>query len=98
MTANTLRSNVYNPYEIVYLHHNGYRVEDLGWHFSWTGGKTERKIKSQSFAHYDDKFDSLTGKSYKSQEMELVLDADPREGQISCSGEINTILQKNHLI
>lgn len=94
VTANTLRSNVYNPYEITYICQNGYRVEDAGWHFSWMGSKTDRQIKSQSFAHYDDTFDHLIGKGYKYTETKKIVDADPVEGGVSCSGEKDTILKK----
>ena len=67
-------------------------MEDLGWHFSWMGGKDIAKLKSKIFTHYDDKFSYLVTDSYTS--MDKFLDnMNVEENAISLSGDKNTVLK-----
>lgn len=93
-SASQMRSNVGNPFRIVYVHQSGARVEDAGWHFSWMGDEQKRKDKRKSFCHYSDSFSFILGGSYDSNEIETLLSSEPKEGNTSVSGEINTILKK----
>ena len=92
-TPTQLRSNVGNPFPISYIHENGIRVEDAGWHFSWMGNASIRKHKRESFCHYSDTFDFVVGGKYDSQDMIDLLDNEPIAGNISVSGEIGTVLR-----
>jgi len=94
-TPTQIRSNVFNPYPINFITENGVRCEDLGWHFSWMGGKEKLKIKSKSFTHYDDKFSYLTTEKYKTSYEEGYYDSlTLTEGSIPPSGDKNMILKK----
>jgi len=93
-TPTQIRSNVYNPLEIVRLTQGTEVIQDLGWHFSWMGPAKNRVLKSKYFTHYDDKFDFLVSGKYGSEETkkfqeELVL----KEGSMTPSCEENTILK-----
>jgi hypothetical protein len=90
-TPTQLRATVDIPYQVVYASINNQKVEDAGWHFSWMGTSQDRNIKRTSFIHYDDKFDFVKGGGYNNNETK---DLDPYEGQISPSGEFNTVLKK----
>ena len=89
-----MRSNVFNPYEIAYAMQDGYRIEDVGWHFSWMGNKESRVIKRKSFAHYDDTLSYLVGNDYKNETIVNLIELEPTEGSIACSGDSNSILKK----
>lgn len=90
-----IRSNAFNPYPINYVTENGVRTEDLGWHFSWMGGKEQLKIKSKSFTHYDDKFSYLTTQKYKTADEEGYYNSlSLVEGSTPPSGDKNMILKK----
>lgn len=93
-TVCQMRSNFQNPFPVSYICQNGARVEDVGWHFSWMGNSAVKDIKRKSFCHYNDKFDFIVGGSYGSNEAVDVVNSEPKEGDISPSGEINTILKK----
>jgi tetratricopeptide (TPR) repeat protein len=93
-TPTQIRSNVFNPYPIVFLSENGNIIQDLGWHFSWMGKSDVREIKCKAFTHYDDNFEYLTASKYSSNEMiKFQRDIKLEEGQISPSGDKNTILK-----
>lgn len=97
-TPSQMRSNVFNPYPIVYIYDGGRRLEDVGWHFSWMGDSSIRKAKREAFTHYNDTFGFLNGKSYDSSEVISMIDnCLVEEGEISPSGDINTILRKYSL-
>lgn len=97
VTPTQIRSNVFNPYPINFVTENGVRNEDLGWHFSWMGGKEQFKIKSKSFTHYDDKFSYLTTEKYKTADEEGYYDSlTLLEGHTPPSGDKNLILKKHN--
>ena len=94
-TPTMLRSNVYNPYFTTYLTQNNVRVEDIGWHFSWMGDARKRKIKRESFTHYNDSLLCLGGLSYKDKKIINVVEAlELKEGDIPPSGEQEYILKE----
>ena len=91
-TPNQIRSGVYCNLPIEFVADSGKRMEDLGWHFSWMGGKDIAKLKSKIFTHYDDKFSYLVTDSYTS--MDKFLDnMNVEENAISLSGDKNTVLK-----
>jgi len=97
-TPTQIRSNVFNPYPIVFLSENGQILQDLGWHFSWMGNPDVREIKCKAFTHHDDKFDYLAVSKYSSDEMvKFQKTIKLKEGEISPSGDKNTIL-KNYSV
>lgn len=67
-TPSQIRGQVLCPFPIVLPTQNGEIAQDLGWHFSWMGGKESMLIKNKSFTHYDDSFSYLKYGSYKSEE------------------------------
>lgn len=89
-----IRSNVDNPFPINYLYHEGKRAEDLGWHFSWMGTNEHRAIKRKSFTHYNDSFSFIKGHNYNGQDIVELHSVTPKEGDISPSGEVNTVLKR----
>ena len=93
-TPTQIRSNALNPYPIGFVNQDGVRIEDLGWHFSWMGSSERRVIKSKAFTHYDDTFSFLENKKYTDEGTKKFLeDLDLKEGSISPSGEMNTVLK-----
>jgi beta-1,4-mannosyl-glycoprotein beta-1,4-N-acetylglucosaminyltransferase len=88
-----IRSNINNPYKIEYLYENGNRVEDMGWHFSWMGKKEHRDLKRKNFTHFNDKFQNILGNEYTSSAITEFHSLDPKEGSISPSGELDTVLK-----
>jgi len=92
-TPTQIRSNVDNPFTISYLHQDGVRIEDMGWHFSWMGGVDKRDIKRRSFTHYNDSFSFIKGNKYNGEEMAKLHYEEPAVGTISPSGEVDTVLQ-----
>lgn len=93
-TPTNIRCNYNNPFEIVWCTHAGKVCQDLGWHFSWMGGKEKRKIKRDAFCHYEDSYDFLETKSYNNKEAIEFLEKEPTEGSIPPSLESNTVLKK----
>lgn len=92
-TPSQIRSNVDNPYGIFYLHQNGIREEDMGWHFSWMGGPEKLAVKRQAFTHYNDTFSNILGNSYSGDSIAQLHNQPIEAGKISPSGEIDTILK-----
>lgn len=93
-TPTQIRSNALNPYPIGWLNQNGENIQDLGWHFSWMGSYDRRIVKSEAFTHYDDTFSFLENKKYTNDGTKKFLkDLELKEGSISPSGEVNTILK-----
>jgi GR25 family glycosyltransferase involved in LPS biosynthesis/tetratricopeptide (TPR) repeat protein len=93
-TPTQIRSNVFNPFPIVFLTENGSILKDLGWHFSWMGNSDIRNIKCKSFTHHDDKFSYLTASKYSGNDMkEFQKKLKFEEGQIPPSGDKNMILK-----
>lgn len=93
-TPTQLRSNAKNPYPIGWLRQGNEQIQDLGWHFSWMGSAETRVVKSQAFTHHDDTFSFLENQKYTSDGTKKFLeDLELKEGSISPSGEMNTILK-----
>lgn len=92
---NNIRSNVENPFPIVWLTIDGKILEDMGWHFSWMGNQTQKKSKRESFIHYQDKYDHLDIPSYDSNESKKHIDdGELKEWDLPPSGESGTVLRK----
>jgi hypothetical protein len=49
---NSIRSNYKINLPISYIHQNGKRIEELGWHFGWMGGLNRIKTKARAYSHY----------------------------------------------
>lgn len=70
---------------------NGEKWTDMGWHFSWMGGKESRLIKKQSWEHRYDSFDWLVTKKY--DESDEFLSNEYKEGDIPPCGDVGLILK-----
>jgi tetratricopeptide (TPR) repeat protein len=93
-TPNQIRSGIFNTLPIDFIADNGKRIDDMGWHFSWMGGKAITKLKSKIFTHHADSFSYLVSSKYSDDDMENFLDSiELKEGKISPSGDKNTILK-----
>jgi GR25 family glycosyltransferase involved in LPS biosynthesis len=94
-----LRSHKLIPTEIYPLNltnsWNREPVVDIGWHFSWMGGKESRIIKKQSWEHRYDSFNWLITKKY--DDSDEFLSSEYKEGDIPPCGNKNLIL-KNYPI
>jgi hypothetical protein len=44
--------NEFSPWNGLYIHQNGSRLENLGWHFTWMGDTNRKVEKSKSFIHH----------------------------------------------
>lgn len=94
-TPTMIRSNVNNPFEISYLIQDNNRLEDLGWHFSWMGNSQKRKIKRESFTHFNDTFSFLKNTSYNSENVIKIVEAISfKEGDTPPSGDTTETLKK----
>jgi predicted O-methyltransferase YrrM len=91
-TPNQIRSGIFNRLPIEYIMEDGKRMEDMGWHFSWMGGKAITKLKSKIFTHHADSFSYLVSSSYEGMD-EFLDSIELKEGSISPSGDKNTILK-----
>ena len=94
---NQIRSEVDIPFEIHHITENGKIIQDLGWHFSWMGGAAKRRVKIESYAHFQDGFTWMPQEIFSSFQ-------DPRyhawndqhqyaEGSMPPSGNVNQILK-----
>lgn len=92
VTPNQVRSGIYSALPIQYIAYDGKRVEDMGWHFSWMGGKEVAKLKSKIFTHHADSFSYLIASTYNDMS-EFLDNIQLKEGEISPSGDKNTILK-----
>jgi len=93
---NRIRSNYMPIYEKSFPMQDGRRVEDLGWHFSWMGDKSKRKIKLDAFSHYSDKSNEVDFGGYSTQELrEKIIEQEYKDGSPSPNGYINSILKKH---
>ncbi len=70
---------------------NGEKWTDVGWHFSWMGGKESRLVKKQSWEHRFDSFDWLVTKKY--DDSDEFLQTDYQEGDIPPCGDVNYVLK-----
>jgi hypothetical protein len=91
-TPNQIRSGIFNRLPIQYILEDGKRMEDMGWHFSWMGGKAITKLKSKIFTHHADSFSYLVSSTYEGMD-EFLDSIELKEGSISPSGDKNTILK-----
>jgi beta-1,4-mannosyl-glycoprotein beta-1,4-N-acetylglucosaminyltransferase len=96
-TPNQIRSEVDIPYDIHHITENGAVIQDLGWHFSWMGGAAKRRVKIESYAHFQDGFTWMPKDKFSSFQ-------DPRyhewneqhqysEGSLPPSGNVNQELR-----
>ena len=94
-TPTQIRSNVNTPFSVNYITHDNKVIEDMGWHFSWMGDSNIRKIKRESFTHYSDTLRCLGNNAYTDDSVKQLVESNNiEEGQISPSGELNTVLKK----
>lgn len=95
-TPTQIRSNIHNPFPIVYITENGKIVQDLGWHLSWMGGSKKREIKTSSWAHYNDKFSWMKDdfESYRDEKYkDWNRDAKFENGSVPPTGNSNHVLK-----
>ncbi len=71
----------------------GEHLQDIGWHFSWMGGKEAKLAKRNSWSHHFDKFNWLVSEEYKSNKMEEFLSQTYKDGDIPPCGNRNFILK-----
>jgi hypothetical protein len=45
-------ANEFSPWNGLFATHNGCRIENLGWHFTWMGDQQRKLYKSQAFIHH----------------------------------------------
>jgi beta-1,4-mannosyl-glycoprotein beta-1,4-N-acetylglucosaminyltransferase len=94
-TPTQMRSAVNLPFQITYITQDGAPIQDLGWHFSWMGDSTTRKIKRESFIHYNDKLSYLNDSTYTDTDIINFVETDNLEQDcIPPSGDCNSFLQK----
>ena len=94
VTPTQIRSGHQYVYPIQYVTENGIRCEDLGWHFSWMGDSLKRKIKANSWAHYNDafswmNFNSFADKSYH----DFTSNTEFKDGSLPPSGNKACVLR-----
>jgi beta-1,4-mannosyl-glycoprotein beta-1,4-N-acetylglucosaminyltransferase len=94
-TPTQMRSSVNLPFQITYITQDGIPIQDLGWHFSWMGNSTTRKIKRESFIHYNDKLSCLGGTTYNNSQ--IVETDNFKDGDIPPSGDLSGILKKYNI-
>ena len=92
-TPTQIRSNVGSPFPISYLIQDRYVVEDMGWHFSWMGDGNDRKIKRESFPHYDDMLHGVLENSFQGEEINKLHSKNLSEGDIPPSGDTSMYLK-----
>lgn len=71
---------------------NGVIIEEMGWHFSWMGGKKDRITKSNDYEHFNDQFDWLEFSRYDNSEK--FMSKDFGEGDTPPCGDVNLVLKK----
>lgn len=92
---NHIRSGLNLSYPIHYIGEGLIRYEDLGWHFSWMGGKERNKIKAYSYSHYPHEFSHIVYNKCYGEEMDNFIDNHvAEEGSVAVSGHVNTVLKK----
>lgn len=70
---------------------NGEKWTEMGWHFSWMGGKESRLVKKQSWEHRYDSFNWLVTQKYDNSDD--FLSRDYEEGDVPPCGDLNLILK-----
>ena len=71
---------------------DGVIIEEMGWHFSWMGGKKDRITKSNDYEHFNDQFDWLEFSRYDNSEK--FMSKDFGEGDTPPCGDVNLVLKK----
>ena len=93
-TPTQMRSAVNLPFNITYITQNDKPLQDLGWHFSWMGDSLKRKIKRESFIHYNDKLSYLGNTTYEDKDVVSIVESkDLKVGDTPPSGDRDSILQ-----
>lgn len=81
--------------EMVHVTHDGKRIEDAGWHFSWMGGSERAILKASALVHADDTIENLSFKTFGSNEMVDFMDSyEAKEGATNPIGDVTTVLRK----
>jgi len=84
-----------NPFQTSYIHQDGKRVEDCGWHFSWMGGGEAKIDKLKSYSHYSDIIHFFKVPSMQSDAMKDYLrNQKIEEGSINVWGDPRTIMKE----
>lgn len=97
-TPSQIRSNYDNQLTRVYPSENGKKTLDLGWHFSWMGGKQKRNIKLDAWCHHSDKSPRILYGGYATEELRnTIIETEYEEGCVCPSGYSNLILKKYSL-
>lgn len=98
LKPNEIRNNIDpNPgnFNLVWVNDCGERVEDMGWHFSWMGDSHQKKIKSSSFSHCDDRIEGSIFDNLNSTAAHKFFDNwIPEDDGINPWGNSKTILKK----
>jgi hypothetical protein len=93
-TPTQMRSAVNLPFNITYITQNDKPIQDLGWHFSWMGDSLKRKIKRESFIHYNDKLSYLGNTTYEDKDVVSIVESkDLKVGDTPPSGDRDSVLQ-----
>ena len=94
-TVSQLRGHYVENIEMVYVTHDGKRIEDAGWHFSWMGGSERSIVKASAFSHAKDTFDMLSFKRFNTMEMvDFMRSYEAKEGAVNPIGDETTVLKK----
>lgn len=91
-TPTQIRSNIGHSFTLSNYQQDGKVCLDLGWHFSWMGDYNRRKIKANSFTHFDDNLSFLKDSKYSKSDSVLL--NNPKEGDIPPSGDVNFVLER----
>ena len=94
-TVAQMRGGYVKNAEVVHVTHDGIRIEDAGWHFSWMGGSERAIIKSKAQIHANDSMDNLGFEAFSTKEMVDFMESYvAREGATNPIGDVTTILKK----
>lgn len=73
------------------LDSNGEILQDMGWHFSWMGGKEKRITKKNTWCHSFDSFDWHITKGYRKSD--LYLNQKYKDGDVAPCGHEDLFLK-----
>ena len=84
-----------NRFDTNYVHQDGIRVEDCGWHFSWMGGGEAKINKLAAYSHYSDIIHFFKVPEMQSNAMkEFLMNQKIEEGSINVWGDPRTVMKK----
>jgi beta-1,4-mannosyl-glycoprotein beta-1,4-N-acetylglucosaminyltransferase len=91
----SIRFNIHNVYQEVFLTENGIPIKECGWHFTWMGDADRKIHKLKSFSHHADYIHSAKVPNLASPEMvEFLKNHKVAEGTINPWGNSTTIMKK----